>query len=662
MNSKRTSQLKKTGPRGTETHHSAPLWRRILFFFLLLAVPFFVYQKTIGFSFVNWDDPFHTYENPAIRSWDASNIAAWFQKPVVSLYIPVPMASFAADYRFSGDDPAGYHRTNLAIHLLNTLLVFLLFRFLFKNEAGALLGALLFALHPLQAETVAWISARKTLLFGFFSLSSFYWALAAKKNRFYWPVLLLLFLGALLSKIAAIMLPLVLFLFHHYEERSERKFRWAWLFIPAAAGLALTLPLYWKFFSLYQNRLGEELFFNPLLRGGIYFKNALLPFSLRLFYPLDSFPLQRAVPFCLLSSVLLIAPLWGFLRKQFYSFWMLWSWLWLFPVLTLLAVPVADHHFYLSVAGISGAVLCLAKYSKKAAYGILIAANLACIFITPRQLSIWKNSETLWSDYLSYDANDYRASIHLADYYQSHGQRQKAAGIYEKLTETWPKIPEAYLNLANLYLSAGNNFNAVETANRLEKNIPGHAYPFLIRGLSAMANGEDNNAISLFEQAKALSPSDPLVLINLGRVYLKQKKYETASGFFLEAAKNAKDGEPYYYLALLQNAQQQWKQALAPLKEMHSERLYFPGSYFQEAYAYLKLNKRAQAERLYRKSIETDPARPEAYLHLGLMKYQDGQPEKALPLLEEALARKPGDTQIQSLILKIKNPEANENS
>lgn len=631
---------------------SAFSWRGTLLVLVLLAVPFFLYQKTGRFDFVNWDDSLHVYENPFIRSWDSANISSWFKKPFVSLYIPIPMASFAADYHFYGNNPAGFHHTNLTIHLLNVLLVFFLFRFFFKNDTVSFLGALLFAVHPVQTETVCWISARKTLLCGLFSLLTFLWFVKKDRSKFFWPVLGLLYAAALLSKITAVVLIPVFFLYSYFYGgfKIQKKYLWL-LLIPAFAVLALTLPLYSKFFKNYHL---TELGFYPLLRAGIYLKNFLFPAGLRLFYPLEHYPSVNAFALCALSAGFLLAAAAGFARKKIYSFWLLWMWLWLLPVLTLFAVPVADHHFYLPLIGMVGALLCLASHSKKILYGVLIAANLACLPLAARQIPVWENSETLWKHYLSFDNSDYRSLMQLADFYYTHGKKEDAAAIYEKLTVTWPKLTNAYMNLANLYLAAGDFQKAEETAMRLERNIPQSAYSFLIRALSAQAfKKSPDEAEVFFKKARDLAPGDSLIYNNLGRFYLQQRRWADANIYFRKAAEISSSAESYYYLGLIQNAGKEWRAALNYFKKMHSENIYFPGTYFQEGYANLKLNRRTEAEKFYMKSIQTDPDYSEAYLHLGLMYYQDDRLKEALPLLQAALSKKPGDEQAKAVIENI---------
>ena len=143
----------------------------------LIVIPAILYARTLAFDFVNWDDDLYVYANPAIRAFTLANIKSWFLHPFVALYVPVPMASYALNYLVSGLDPGSFHAWNLAFHVLNVFLVFLIFYFFNKDVYLCFLGALIFAVHPVQVESVVWISQRKNLLFAFFFLGGFYAAL-----------------------------------------------------------------------------------------------------------------------------------------------------------------------------------------------------------------------------------------------------------------------------------------------------------------------------------------------------------------------------------------------------------------------------------------------------------------------------------------------------
>jgi len=191
------------------------------------------YAPALRNGFVNWDDPGNVVNNQLIRSLAPGNILTFFTSTVLStVYIPLVTLSFALDYQVYGLNPHGYHVTNLLLHILNSILVLALIRYLSGSKVVSFVAAALFAVHPLHVESVAWVTGRTELLSAFFYLLSVIsWcafvlgrgdnALGAVrpsaflKMKYYW-LSLIFFLCALLSKSMAISLPFVLILIDYY--------------------------------------------------------------------------------------------------------------------------------------------------------------------------------------------------------------------------------------------------------------------------------------------------------------------------------------------------------------------------------------------------------------------------------------------------------------
>ena len=176
-------------------------------------------SPTLKNGFVNWDDEYYVVSNALLRGPQWIGI---FTRPVVSNYHPLTVLSLAANYAISGAEPWSYLLFSLLLHLANTVLVFW-FAWLLSDKKGwvALFTALLFGIHPMHVESVAWISERKDVLYTLFFLLSLiaYWKyLQTDRSAAYWACFLL-FACSLLSKPAAIVLPLVLLLLDYWKER-----------------------------------------------------------------------------------------------------------------------------------------------------------------------------------------------------------------------------------------------------------------------------------------------------------------------------------------------------------------------------------------------------------------------------------------------------------
>ncbi|MFH0827211.1 MAG: hypothetical protein V1923_04945 [Candidatus Omnitrophota bacterium] len=135
---------------------------------LLLLVTVLTFLPSLRNGFINWDDDLYVTENPHIRILSAESLARIFSNFYAANYQPVTMLFYALDYHFAGLDPRAFHRTNLFTHLLNCMLLFGFIWLLSQSLFVSFFTALLFGIHPLHVESVAWISARKDLVSCFF--------------------------------------------------------------------------------------------------------------------------------------------------------------------------------------------------------------------------------------------------------------------------------------------------------------------------------------------------------------------------------------------------------------------------------------------------------------------------------------------------------------
>ena len=145
-----------------------------------------IFSPSLNNGFINWDDEHYVVNNSHIKGLTLRNIVKVFSTIYVSNYQPLTMLSYMLDYHFFKLNPMGYHATNLLIHIANSLLVFILIYSLTGKILTSLLGALLFAIHPLRVGSVAWVAERKDVLSAFFLLSfniSLYTALKAVKSE-----------------------------------------------------------------------------------------------------------------------------------------------------------------------------------------------------------------------------------------------------------------------------------------------------------------------------------------------------------------------------------------------------------------------------------------------------------------------------------------------
>jgi hypothetical protein len=189
---------------------------------LVLIITFIALFPVLKAGFTNWDDHLYVTENNSIRAATLVNLKNISTSFFAAHFQPLTIYSYLLEYRFFKLNPFYYHLTNLILHLLNCLLVFWFIYLLTGQVPVACLTALIFGIHPLQVESVAWISQRKTLLYAFFylgSLVSYLYYLRKPRQLKYLFFCLGLFILSLLSKSVAFTLPLVLLLLDYFNSR-----------------------------------------------------------------------------------------------------------------------------------------------------------------------------------------------------------------------------------------------------------------------------------------------------------------------------------------------------------------------------------------------------------------------------------------------------------
>ena len=197
--------------------------------FGVLILTLLIFLPIRNAEFTNWDDQTYVTENPYIMSMEVktffmSGIHSDYPDGIAYNYHPLTMLSLAANYKMSGLNPSSYHWTNLLFHLLNVFLVFYFLRLVLgkKTHYLAAFGALLFAIHPLHVESVAWVSERKDVLFCFFYLLGLISYMGVLKKKSSWILVSLFFIGSLLSKPSAVTFPIALiFLDYAFAKKWE---------------------------------------------------------------------------------------------------------------------------------------------------------------------------------------------------------------------------------------------------------------------------------------------------------------------------------------------------------------------------------------------------------------------------------------------------------
>ncbi|MBK7173554.1 MAG: hypothetical protein IPH84_10035 [Bacteroidales bacterium] len=333
---------------------------------LIAVVTWFTYHSSLWNGFVNYDDNLYIYENSDIRNLSWNNILGFF-KGNIGQYPPLTMIAFSLIYHFIGPEPTSFHVVSLVLHVFNSLLVFLFIYHFDRKVLAALVSGLLFGLHPMHVESVAWATELKDLLYTAFFLGGLlaYQSYQQLGNqRKYLVIALVLFILSCLSKGMAVVFPLVLLLMDFYNSGKISKKQWL------EKNSIFCFGFYLGFFDPDHpaidggigwwnlSHLFERLF---VFSHGIlfYLTKAIFPIQLSAFYP---FPmgygggLPNSVYFSIVGVIFLCAVLY-FAKKyrKILVFGFLFFLVNLLLVLQLLPVGMAitaDRYFYLSSMGL----------------------------------------------------------------------------------------------------------------------------------------------------------------------------------------------------------------------------------------------------------------------------------------------------------------------
>lgn len=429
------------------------------------------YSPVFKAGFVNWDDDEYVVKNDAITSF--ANIREILTQPVMGNYHPLTMLSLAANYAVSGKEALSYHAVNLLLHLLNILLVFLFVKRLTGNKPWlAFTVALLFAVHPLHVESVAWVSERKDVLYAFFFLAGLiqYLRYSETGKMSHYLGVLGLFILSLLSKPAAIVFPIVLLAIDFYNGRLKVSKAW-YEKVPL---LVLSIAL--GVLTLHAQKLqgavaGDDLFprhfrfFFGFYGIMTYMVKTVWPLDLCAFYPFPSVNIALPPAYYLspLAGAALIAALvFSFRRHRLIAFAIMFYLVNLALVLQFMPVGsaiAADRYAYLPLVGVFLVPgYCFQKWidarnGRIPVTGLSVLAVIAMILsiLTFRQSAVWHDSAALWEQAVRV-APSGRAYASLGRLYKNENDFDKALEMYTRAIKINKAEKEALVNRGNLYL------------------------------------------------------------------------------------------------------------------------------------------------------------------------------------------------------------------
>ncbi len=665
-----------------------------VFFLALLA-----YLPSIQNGFVNWDDNEYVYENTRIFALNVQSIHWMLTSLDVHNWHPVTWLSHAIDYSLWGQNPLGHHFTSVVLHGLNTLLVYLLIIQLLLHNASrsnqgpakgaqqinifitALVTSLLFGLHPVHVESVAWISERKDLLCAFFSLlclSSYlsYVASDTGRQKASWFITsILLFLFALMSKPMAVTIPAILFLLDIYPlgrltRFSGRLFRILQEKVPfivmslGSAVIAIIAPSEGVVRGLDQFPMQVRVMnaFRSLI---FYLKQMLWPETLVPFYPFPSglrwFSTEHVLSAVAVAAISCICFL--MVKRGRHLLGTVWAYyvITLLPVIGIIQVgkqAAADRYTYLPsisiflLAGL-GVAWVYGKISSEKngmAWAVLFMFGIAVGIAglgqkTIQQIQVWQSSETLWKHVISVFPHTVPiAHNNLGLQYNTQGRLDAAKLHYEQAILIDPGYVEAHNNLGILYHSQGKFNEALSCYQRALSINPGYVEAENNRGLTYYAMGKPDQSLASFKKALAINPDFAEAYYNLGHSYSAQGMLDEAIASYRQAVAI----DPYYVEAHynLGNAyfdKHLYDQSVAAYKKALEVNPTHAMAYNNLGNAYANKKLSDEAISAYRKALAVNPDYITAYNNLGTTYLETAVYDRAIETFQKALARAPHD-------------------
>jgi tetratricopeptide (TPR) repeat protein len=556
---------------------------------LLAGATLGVYGQVAGHDFINFDDSDYVFDNPHVLGGLSWSNGAWaFRTTHAANWHPLTWLSLQLDAQCFGTGPRGFHLTNVALHLANTLLLFLVLRWFTGAPWRSWLVAALFALHPQHVESVAWISERKDLLSALFwmlTLAAYGWYVRSPGWLRYCLVVLPLALG-LMAKPMLVTLPSVLLLLDAWPLRRWQaalsvRARWGLvaeklpLFVLSAASSVVTCYAQQRggAFSALQHLSLAERSANAIVAYASYLRMMFWPVDLAVFYPhrqnfLSPWQVAGALVFLLVVSVFVA---WQARRRPYLAVGWLWYLGTLVPVIGLVQVggqAMADRYTYLPLIGpfvmlawgLPDLAACLqtagvnqaarARVVQALVVPAAAVSLVACCVAAWGEVACWRNSQTLWEHALRHHKSSV-ARTNLGLVLMGQGRTDEAIACLHEATKLADGerqvLATAHVNLGMALLKSGQLDEAVEHCSEAARLQPDLAIAHNNLAVGLERQGKMASALEHYAEALRLDPGYANAHNNLGTALVKKGRYAEAMESYRQAVHLAPSVAKYRY-------------------------------------------------------------------------------------------------------------------
>jgi tetratricopeptide (TPR) repeat protein len=556
-------------------------------------------------GWVNWDDQEYVLENPYITSLSFENIKYLFTNENASNYHPLTMLSLSINYAISGLKAWSYHLFNWLIHLVNVFLVFTLCKKLFTQHLFiALLTALLFGIHPMHVESVAWVSERKDVLYVMFFLISTiqYLRYLDSSKKKYLIYTTLFFLLSLFSKPAAITLAPLLLVIDWYKGRND----WGKIIVEKIPFFALAVLFTFITYQIQETSAVKTYdalgFLDRIALGGtafsLYTFKSVIPFHLNCFYAFPALIFNWMFFAAITATLFTIGWLYYFRKNKivlFGSLFFLISISLYLHIISFGEALLSERYTYLSYIGIFILVAYFFKWIFKSRYtnlGIVLLSGYL-IFLAAFsfiQSKVWNSGSSLWSNSIeNMFFESAKPYVNLASAQIREGKENEALSNYEIALNIDGNSFDALNNSGIIYSNRKNYPEAIKRYNKALSVKSDQPETFVMRGNAFFRSQNYDAAITDYNAALQLNPNHGDAYNNRGTInYNIKKDYQSAFSDFNNALRiNPNFGSAYLNRSRCQYQLGRFSESLADAKKAQSLNVVVDPNYINQIQANL---------------------------------------------------------------------------
>jgi tetratricopeptide (TPR) repeat protein len=667
--------------------------------YLLITVTLIVFLPVLQNGFVALDDQVYVAENPCVQMGITIKSITWaLVTTYAGFWHPLTWLSLIVDAQLYGLNPAGFHLTNLLLHIANSLLVF----FVFRRMTGALwrsaFVAALFALHPLHVESVAWVAERKDVLSTLFWMLTIWFYIRYVENpctKRYFLVIVFFILG-LMAKSMLVTLPFVLLLLDYwplnrlqtfqkindaniktYPDSNNIKNE-----IVGAKKISIKLLIVEKlpllFFSVIasgitvfaQGQFGaldtmEYASFpvrigNALISYIKYLFKTFWPENLVIFYPLNlSLSVWEVVLTVLVLVSITILFMYTIKRKPYCAVGWFWYIGTLVPVIGVIPVGVfsmADRYTYVPLIGIFviiawGVPDMLSQYSyRKPLLTLMALSVLICLSLATRvQISYWRNSFALYTHALDATKDNIAVHYFMGNLYFKQGIFEQAADQFRKALQIYPDFIDGRQRLGMTLSSLGRQDEAMEIFNKILKSNPYDIDARVALATAFIRKGNHDEGIKQYRCVIRINPNDATGYYNLAHALTLKGNIDDAVTTYQRAIQLKPDyTEAYNNLGVLLLKLHRAREAIFYFQKVLETNPEHAGAFYNIGVALLEEGSIREAIKRFKKALEIQPEFASAHYRLGQAFLKEENVQFAVYHFREALRINPDYKDAQS--------------